>query len=304
MNLWMSFLRKERMSIQQLTKLLQDIYPNQNIFSQEQQEIQRLFEESGIYVHMTDKDGFCSEANFDSKTLSVLSGSGVHFVNECSSTNTLARSLATEKSSSKEIDVVVSDFQTKGRGRLQRNWYSEPGKNLLFSLILRPNISPQLAPRCTLLWATAIATELDFYVKWPNDIFTEEGKKIGGLLCEAIFSQNTIEHLIVGVGINVHQQKFPVDTYASSLDIERNSSNNNRSLLLARLIRCIRGCDISQNMDQHRERSFVLGKEIQVGTVKGMAEAIHEDGTLIVDGQAICTGDVEILPEIQETISL
>ena len=227
--------------------------------------------------------------------MSFLCGARVHHIPECSSTNTIARQYALENSNT--VDVVVTDFQTEGRGRLQRDWYSNRGENILFSMIFRPKISAQMAPRCTLLWAASIAQELGLLVKWPNDIFTTEGRKVAGVLCEASFQNNRVDYLIAGIGINVHQKEFPEDTYASSLDREWECTNS-RSLVFTRIVQSLLRCELSQSMELHRNLSYVLGKVVQVGNIKGQVEAIHDDGTLLIDGKAVFTGDVQILNEI------
>ena len=110
------------------------------------------------------KKGFrCVDASFNTETLTYLCGVPVHYIPQCSFTNTIARQYALIPA--KQSIVVVTDFQTEGRGRLQRDWYSNRGENLLFSMIFRPRISAQMAPRCTLLWAAAIAQEL---ICWSN----------------------------------------------------------------------------------------------------------------------------------------
>ena len=116
-------------------------------------------------------------------------------------------------------------------------------------------------------------------------------------MCEASFVNNLVDYLIAGIGINVHQKEFPKDTYASSLDTEWECTNI-RALIFARIIRALVGCDLSQSMELHRNLSYVLGKTVQVGNIKGKVEAIHDDGTLIIDGKAVFTGDVQILNEI------
>lgn len=297
MNSWALFLRQEIVSKSQIDEILQDIFP----FSSASESTNPLtvFASVGISVEKRQEGYICVDALFESRTLSALSGASVHYIPECTSSNTIAREYALQDNSkvNNKTEVVVTDFQTEGRGRLQRNWYSNNAENLLFSVILRPNISAEIAPRCSLLWAAAIAQEMGFMVKWPNDIFTEEGRKIAGVLCEASFERNRVEYLIAGIGLNIHQTDFPKDTYASSLDLEWDIENN-RSLIFARIVRTIIECDVTQNMELHRKRSYVLGKVVQVGNIKGKATLIHEDGTLIIDGKAVCTGDVQVLNEI------
>ena len=286
------FLRQKTISPSEMKEIVQLLNPQMGSMCQD---IVAECEKMGISIEKTTKGFRCFDASFSSETLSSLSGVHVHYIPECSSTNTIARKYALENSNT--VDVVVTDFQTEGRGRLQRCWYSNREENLLFSMIFRPKISAKMAPRCTLLWAASIAQELDFLVKWPNDIFTTEGRKIAGVLCEASFENNRVDYLIAGIGINVHQKSFPSDLYASSLDTEWECTNV-RSLIFARIIRSLVGCELSQSMELHRNLSYVLGKVVQVGNIRGKVEAIHDDGTLRIDGKAVYTGDVQILNEI------
>ncbi len=87
-----------------------------------------------------------------------------------------------------EMTVVVTDVQTNGRGRMNRIWYSEKG-GLYFTLILRPEVTPQISPRINLYAATILAEvlrrqyQVDAGVKWPNDILIDE-KKVAGILSQ------------------------------------------------------------------------------------------------------------------------
>ena len=96
------------------------------------------------------------------------------------STNNRARELALE--GVEEGTLIIAETQLEGRGRLGRNWISPKGKGIWMSLILRPNLPPDQAPRITAIAAVAIrkalnrATGLDIGIKWPNDIIID-GKK-------------------------------------------------------------------------------------------------------------------------------
>ena len=291
--IWNRFLRQEYITEDHINILANTAF---GLSIKSSSDIPTCFQEYGIQIETHEQKYRCVDALFQSEVLSMLSGKNVCYTPECESTNIICRNIAVEPNS--VIDVVATGYQTSGRGRLNRNWYSNPDENLLFSMIVRPNIPSHLAPRCTLIWAAAVAKELDFWVKWPNDIFSKEGRKIGGILCEASFESNRVSHLIVGIGINVHQTDFPPDTVASSLQREWKTKNISKTLILTRLIRTIFECDVSQSMDFHKERSFVLGKTIRVGDIQGVAEEIYEDGTLIISGKAIYTGDVQVLNEI------
>jgi BirA family biotin operon repressor/biotin-[acetyl-CoA-carboxylase] ligase len=137
------------------------------------------------------------------------------------STNTYIKSLTVNETP--HGFVCLTDNQTAGRGQYNRAWYSEPFKNLTFSVALRPPHTDRLP---LLLQAMALSVkeaihqncELDSYIKWPNDVMFKE-KKIAGILTESSFIGNELERFIIGVGINVNQEKFPINIkyYADSL---------------------------------------------------------------------------------------
>lgn len=108
--------------------------------------------------------------------------------------------------------VLLTDYQTKGRGQYEKEWVSNRFENLTFTLALRPSV-PANYSLLTLGCASAIADSIQRYtshkveLKWPNDLIVN-GKKLGGLLTEAIFLGNKVERVLVGIGINIHQQEF------------------------------------------------------------------------------------------------
>jgi BirA family transcriptional regulator, biotin operon repressor / biotin---[acetyl-CoA-carboxylase] ligase len=119
--------------------------------------------------------------------------------------------------------IVIADFQEKGKGQRGNSWESEKGKNLTFTLILRPsflkadqqfllNKITSLAI-CDLLKSFGIG---NISVKWPNDVLVN-GKKIAGILIENTIRSNEIIHSIIGIGLNVNQDKFPKTPNAISL---------------------------------------------------------------------------------------
>lgn len=125
--------------------------------------------------------------------------------------------------------IVIADEQTKGKGRMSRSFYSPSNEGIWLSIILRPQLQPYLAAQLTLLTATVLAevikneTLLQPQIKWPNDILIHD-KKVTGILTEMQAEQDSIEYVVIGMGINVNQTKdsFPEDIRerASSLKIE------------------------------------------------------------------------------------
>lgn len=230
------------------------------------------------------------------------------------STNQYARQLASQGAA--HGTLVVADEQTAGRGRRGRAWISPAGEGVFFSLILRPSLHPSLVPHLSLITAltaydalVAIGIE-SAGIKWPNDVVAN-GKKVSGLLLEMDANEQEIEHIVVGIGFNVHQQTFPeeIEKTATSLDLVRGKRVNRAELVCAFLQAFeARYDDLNQNgMDKQMEtyvtRSVTIGRKVQVvGTGEqfiGTATGIDESGALKVtdeDGneRTVLAGDVSV----------
>jgi len=144
------------------------------------------------------------------------------------STNEDAKRLAREGAA--DGTVVMADAQSAGKGRRGRMWQSPVGSNLYFSLMLKPQFSPDKASMLTLVMALsvvqalnkAVKDVLDFRIKWPNDIVVN-GRKLCGILTEMNLDKDVIESVVIGVGINVTQELFDNELVAcaTSLLIEK-----------------------------------------------------------------------------------
>jgi BirA family transcriptional regulator, biotin operon repressor / biotin---[acetyl-CoA-carboxylase] ligase len=151
-------------------------------------------------------------------------GKNVVFVPECHSTNSLLLDLA-QKSSPAEGTVVITNHQTRGRGQRGSGWEAEEGKNLTFSLLLKPTfLSTQNQFFLTIVVSLAVHDFLSskslpqVKIKWPNDVMVND-KKITGILIENSLSNSAIQQSVVGIGVNINQQLFSVPS-ATSLSIE------------------------------------------------------------------------------------
>jgi len=105
--------------------------------------------------------------------------------------------------------LVVAEHQSAGRGRLGRTWCDRPGESLLFSVVLRPPTPAGRAPLFTFVAAVALADTCSLWVpaeqvaiKWPNDVLLG-GRKVAGILLELRAEGQGIEHVVLGVGVNV-----------------------------------------------------------------------------------------------------
>lgn len=143
---------------------------------------------------------------------------------ELDSTNALAMTYGAD--GKPEGLVVRADYQTRGRGRGGHNWLSRPGTNLLFSVLLRPPITPAAAPILTQKTCQAVRTVLEktcglqCSIKPPNDLLIDK-KKICGILVESSSqSQNRLDYAVIGIGLNVAHAPEGLETPATCLQNE------------------------------------------------------------------------------------
>lgn len=134
------------------------------------------------------------------------------YVEEADSTNNL---LAKSASKFEHGSALAAHRQTAGKGQRGNHWESEPRKNLTFSMILRP-VTIIASHQFELLQLVALSivkvlrkqlNSDEVYIKWPNDIYYRDSKLVG-ILIENVLQGNKIQQSIVGIGINVNQEKF------------------------------------------------------------------------------------------------
>ena len=250
------------------------------------------------------------------KTLSTrVIGKKLFVFESIDSTNACAKTLA--ETGTPVGTVVVADFQTAGRGRLGRTWKSDPGANLLFSLVLRPSLKKESAGILTFFSAVFIARGLEritgtgLECKWPNDILLN-GKKCCGILLENSFLQDRFDYSVIGIGINVNQASFGDDLAdrATSLFKELGHTFDRTSVLLE-LLREADGLlptmergEIPMIMEQWNSRCSMFGKPVVIAhgeeRITGKAVRLDENGGLVVQtatGQStFYAGDVTLLP--------
>tara|TARA_B110000027_G_scaffold120005_1_gene133122 strand:- start:7082 stop:7840 length:759 start_codon:yes stop_codon:yes gene_type:complete len=140
-------------------------------------------------------------------------GKNVIYLPQCHSTNTKMQTFL-KKTTLAEGTVVMADFQIKGRGQLDGKWVSQKEKNILMSILLNPTflcLNQQFY--LTIILGLAITDALGHFInnnvkiKWPNDIYAGVNK-IAGILIEASVFKKSIDHSIIGVGVNINQQEF------------------------------------------------------------------------------------------------
>ena len=170
-----------------------------------------------------------------------LFGKRIYHFFKTDSTNRVALELG--HAGEPEGAVVVAEEQTAGRGRAGRAWHSEHAAGIYATLLLRPRLAPVQAPLLTMMAglsahaAIQAQTGLTVDLKWPNDLLIN-GKKVGGILTEMHAEPGQIRFVIVGIGLNVNQEKFAgeLGAIATSLRLETGKTQS-RLELLVRLLR-------------------------------------------------------------------
>ena len=159
-------------------------------------------------------------------------------ISETNSTNSYLQTLCAKQQGVAAFTTVVADFQTSGRGQRGNSWESEPKKNLLFSFVLFPDfLEARRQFLISQIVSLAIKEELDSYaddfsIKWPNDI-VGDGRKLCGILTEMSAQMDYVNHIVIGIGINVHNESFPeeIAPVATSLYMETGEHFNRAALI-------------------------------------------------------------------------
>jgi BirA family biotin operon repressor/biotin-[acetyl-CoA-carboxylase] ligase len=238
-------------------------------------------------------------------------GRPVSWRNETESTNDDA--LAAAKSGAAHGALFGAETQTRGRGRRGSAWVSEPAAGLWFSLLLRPELSAEMAPGLSLCAGLAVraaaATRVaaPVRVKWPNDVLAG-GRKLAGILVESHVSGERITSVVVGIGVNVTQTAFPepIADIATSLALLSATDSSRESLLVDVLASFEAQLSLLQTLglagvaEALRPHDALLGRRLRVETLEGTGAGIDAAGRLLLrtdNGsiEALSAGHVEPL---------
>ncbi len=144
-------------------------------------------------------------------------GQNLLTLKEVNSTNDFLKNLLSNSKPLPEGTVIMAESQFAGRGQQENKWHSQPGKNLTFSVLLNPTflaIADQFDLNRVISLGVVDALEPllgnDLKIKWPNDIYYGD-KKLCGILIENIIQGTQLKHAIVGIGLNINQDSFPVE---------------------------------------------------------------------------------------------
>jgi BirA family biotin operon repressor/biotin-[acetyl-CoA-carboxylase] ligase len=230
------------------------------------------------------------------------------------STNDEARRLA--RAGAPEGTLVVTDYQTLGRGRLDRRWEAPAGSSLLISLVFRPALAAHQVQRLTMISGLAAVdaieaeTGLQVGLKWPNDLVIG-GAKLGGILTEIELEGSRVDYAVVGVGLNVNLDpgQLPQDLLVAATSLSHELGRKVARLPL--LYALLRAMEVRYKALQAGQlpqaewaaRLVSLGRPVAVSVMnsrlEGVAEGVDDDGALLLrlsDGrlETILVGDVTV----------
>jgi BirA family transcriptional regulator, biotin operon repressor / biotin---[acetyl-CoA-carboxylase] ligase len=239
------------------------------------------------------------------------------YFRETDSTNVRAKFLAGE--GAPEGTVVVAEKQTQGKGRKGRTWFSPEGEGIYTSIILRPPIAPNEAPKLTLMASVAVAeallslTSLKINIKWPNDIMIN-GKKVAGILTEISTDMDRIDYVVIGVGVNVNTSRKglhpDIRQTATSVFMETGKVFPRIALLRAYLewleiyYEAFKAKGFDPILNRWKHFADIIGQRISVDLMDSMRVGtvldVDKDGFLILQDrkgtiERIISGDVTLL---------
>jgi BirA family transcriptional regulator, biotin operon repressor / biotin---[acetyl-CoA-carboxylase] ligase len=241
-------------------------------------------------------------------------GRNVLYFDSVASTNDIVREYA--QRGEPEGLIAVAEEQTKGRGRMGRRWSTPKGVAIAMSMLLRPNLSPQFVPTITSVIAVSVVealtsvTGFDIKIKWPNDIVLD-GKKLCGILTEMSAEIDAVNHVIIGMGMNINQDDFEDDIKDVAVSLKSYSGKSfERKLILAEILNrfeenyeIFKFHGVSPFIDKIKRFSALLNNRVIISNInekfEGEAIDIDMDGCLIVrldngDVRRVISGDVSV----------
>lgn len=239
---------------------------------------------------------------------------------EIDSTNTYAKRLLAENGNLRDSlgnltdagkkfhkSVVIAESQTAGRGRLGRSFISPLNTGIYITLIYAPEGGVQNPARMTACSAVGVCRAIENVygvktsIKWINDIFSENGKKVCGILTEGFtnFESGLIESAIIGIGINIceNPSEFPEEVAkVAGAILSENSGNSKRHELageVAGQVLKVLEEDPAEIIKEYREKSFLIGHTVQVYPVIGDESKAYKAKVIDVDNNAALVVELE-----------
>lgn len=264
--------------------------------------------------HIVETPDVMTKEELDSLMKTRWAGRNILYYETTDSTNLRIRQAGDE--GAPHGTLAVADRQTAGRGRRGRTWESPAGNSIYMSVLLRSDIAPNKASMLTIVMALSVAEGIGQWIpmiqiKWPNDIIVN-GKKLVGILTEMSAQVDYINHVTVGVGINVNMTEFPeeiADT-ATSLRLECGHTVKRAPLIAAVMERLeenyeifLKTEDLSGLMDRYSALLVNRDRDVRIigekETYQARAVGIDHTGELLVrreDGsmEKIYAGEVSV----------
>lgn len=204
---------------------------------------------------------------------------------------------------------VSTDYQSAGKGRNDRIWFSNPRENLMFSLLIKDENLLKKFSSLSIISAAIIAELIeslgieDVSIKWPNDVFIKD-KKVCGILLEG----QILEYLVIGVGLNVNQKSFPngLRKPGTSLSLELNNDlnvNEVKERLFLQMTKELSNLDVQKYLDYFKAHNYLENKRVRalVNNQPFIGEVIGIDDNFFLQIKTgdmllhIDSGEIEIL---------
>ena len=170
--------------------------------------------------------------------------------------------------------MIISEEQTKGKGRIGRQWHSKSKEGIWMSIILKPNMIPQKAPFITLIAGASIAKVLNDLgvqanIKWPNDIIINN-KKVAGILTELSAEIDRINYIILGIGINVKTMEFSQEISEIATSLYKEGHKISRVDIIRKILKEFENLYLQyinkelkeEALDICRQHSAIIGKDV------------------------------------------
>lgn len=281
----------------------------------------KILKEEGYNIESVNKKGYrlvekpddlLTYKNISHELKTQFIGRNIIHLETVGSTNDYAKEMATKEN---EGTVIISEEQTKGKGRLGRQWHSKANEGIWMSIILKPNISPYQAPFITLIAGASIVKALNnlgvkTLIKWPNDVIIN-GKKVCGILTELSAEIERVNHIILGIGMNVKTMEFSPEISEIATSLYREGYKISRVEMIRNIIfefeklylDYVENGSKEKTLKICRQYSAVLDKDVYA--IKGGERElvrcieINDEGNLIVkkengDVKEIMSGEISI----------
>ncbi len=223
------------------------------------------------------------------------------------STNDVAKAAA--RTGAAAGATFLAEHQTAGRGRRGRTWYAPSGESLLFSVVMAPKLLPDQFSALTLAVglgvreSLAAACDSELLLKWPNDVYANDGK-LAGILVESEVTERQVT-VVVGVGINVSTQTFPDEIAPIATSVTQLGGTAPREEILAnvlpavhRWVHVLETDGVTRIAEEVTRFDALRDREVLVEGVRARARGIDARGQLLIESddriRAVASGTVEI----------